>query len=88
MSDLTADDDRKRIVRAFRKWAYLDQLDLLDELIAATRDELRTEDYGDDEEEGEARAELDLRAAEHMQGAADEVHEARDNLVRNDWQYP
>jgi hypothetical protein len=74
------------VLRMVKPWAYLDQLDLLDGLVKATRDELVAQDYEDDEDDDQG--ELDLVAAEHLQGAADELHEARDNLVRNGWQYP
>lgn len=76
-----------KIVRAVKDWAYLDQLDLLDKLVVGIRNELIAEDYEEDAQE-EGQSELDLVAAEHIQGAADELHEARDNLVRNGWQYP
>ncbi len=79
-------DQKDKIVRGFKGWAYLDQLDLMDALLAATRDELRAQDYEDDEDD--EQSELDLVAADHIQRALDELKEARDNLVRNGWQYP
>jgi hypothetical protein len=72
------------VLRMLKPWAFVDQVDLLTAVLAQLRDELRHLDYEDDEDEDQR--ELDQLAADHLQGARDEVDEARDNLIRNGWQ--
>ena len=72
------------VLRMLKPWAYIDQLDLLTAILSTVRDELRALDYDEDEDDGQE--ELDQIAADHLQGAADEVDEARDSLRQNGWQ--